>query len=309
MQLRYARDAGDASCPDEAALRAQVVERLGYDPFRDDAPTAIVATIRRGPTGRRAETRLYDGAGRELGVRQLSSPHDDCVEIASAMALAISVAIDQIALARSIATVPAAAATPPQPPPAPPLPPPPATPRTATTAPAPRPQPASAFRDLGLDAQLGVLATTGFGPGPTCGATLGVRVSHGALSIAIAARVDLPQAVAFRDGIVVALPIAGDIEPCLRLGRVALCLLGTFGVRRAWASGYAAANLVLDSPLVAFGARLGWEHPIGGRFALRWRADAQLVTSQLALWIDGEVAWRSPPLTASVGVDLVLRLR
>ena len=45
--LRYERGADAAQCPDVQGLRDTVAARLGYDPFRDAAPTTVRASITR----------------------------------------------------------------------------------------------------------------------------------------------------------------------------------------------------------------------------------------------------------------------
>src|SRR6188768_3765956 len=44
-RLEYTREVGAESCPDEAALRRAVADRLGYDPFDASAPELLRARV------------------------------------------------------------------------------------------------------------------------------------------------------------------------------------------------------------------------------------------------------------------------
>jgi hypothetical protein len=93
-RLEYKRAEGADHCPDERAIRSAVATRLGYDPFRSDAPRIVSATIGRSGQTLRADVTLSDASGAVTGTRQLSSTQNDCSELVAAMTLAISIAID-----------------------------------------------------------------------------------------------------------------------------------------------------------------------------------------------------------------------
>jgi hypothetical protein len=88
VQLSYRRESGTETCPDEAALRAAVIARLGRDPFVQGARSAVsVEMIARGQRVKaliRTENLGQQSAGerevsgdvRERGARVLGRPGD-----------------------------------------------------------------------------------------------------------------------------------------------------------------------------------------------------------------------------------------
>lgn len=97
--LEYDRARGAESCPSEPSLRRSVAAHLGYDPFVAAADLRVVARIvatRRGLLGT-VEAREGDAV---VGRREIPSPTADCIELARALALAISVAVDPFSLTR-----------------------------------------------------------------------------------------------------------------------------------------------------------------------------------------------------------------
>jgi hypothetical protein len=100
-KLSYVRKGAATICPDEPLMRQLVAARLGYDPFRDQSQRAIAVTITRDPKGFRAVLELRDDTGKVVGTRTLSSTSSDCNELASAIALALTIAIDPLGEAPS----------------------------------------------------------------------------------------------------------------------------------------------------------------------------------------------------------------
>src|SRR5437899_3138587 len=94
--LVYVRDAGAGECPDEAAMRAAVAARLGYDPFGERASLTVSVMIAPSGRGLRAQIDLLDAASEAAGSRALISARRDCVELASATVLAIAIAVDPL---------------------------------------------------------------------------------------------------------------------------------------------------------------------------------------------------------------------
>jgi hypothetical protein len=95
-RLVYKRQPGAEGCPDESAVRAAVSTRLGYDPFVETATLTVSVFIDRDPRGLHAQIDLLDEAADNGGSRQLSSKRRDCRDLAPAIALAISIAIDPL---------------------------------------------------------------------------------------------------------------------------------------------------------------------------------------------------------------------
>src|SRR5204862_4286698 len=109
--LIYNPGADTTGCPDEQTLRNAVSARLGYDPFRPDAERTlqvdIVVDRRHERRGLRAHVELRDAAGNSAGSRDIGSQRSDCGELASALTLAISIAIDPMILTRPTPPAPA----------------------------------------------------------------------------------------------------------------------------------------------------------------------------------------------------------
>src|SRR5262249_10897903 len=95
-QLTYVRGAGAESCPDEAELRKAVAARLGYDPFFPSAGRTIAAQIERTRGGFAGELKMLDASGVSRGERKLPTTSHDCAEVVKSLALAISIAIDDL---------------------------------------------------------------------------------------------------------------------------------------------------------------------------------------------------------------------
>ena len=117
MQLDYSVA---PSCPDPDVFRAIVSGRLGYNPFRADAPGRVLVRIE--SMGRALEGRLEwrDSAGERMGEHTFPSRTGDCGELARAMGFALALQVQLLATAA------------PEPPPPPPAPvPPPAAPPAA----------------------------------------------------------------------------------------------------------------------------------------------------------------------------------
>lgn len=105
-RLRYERGAGTEGCPDEEALRNSVAARLGYDPFAEDAARTVRAKVESASGERVATVKLEAADGRILGERRLTSRAANCSELAAAMELAITIAIDPLVLTRPTPTPP-----------------------------------------------------------------------------------------------------------------------------------------------------------------------------------------------------------
>jgi hypothetical protein len=99
-RLTYQRGAGAERCPDETALRKAVSARLGYDPFFPWADRTIVARIEADKGVMRGSVELLDEQGLVRGSRKLQAKENQCDELVSGMALAISIAIDPTSLDR-----------------------------------------------------------------------------------------------------------------------------------------------------------------------------------------------------------------
>jgi hypothetical protein len=147
VSLEFTRRAGAHSCPSEKQLRAEVSAILGYGPFDKHARRAMVCVLWAEAGTFHARVQLRDARTRKsLGVRQLSATGPGCETLASAVALAMALAIDPLAQPPA----------PRVPPPAPPLAPPPAV----AAAPVVPPPPAARVPSVASGSYAGAAAAS-----------------------------------------------------------------------------------------------------------------------------------------------------
>ena len=209
--LIYLREVGAERCPEEAALRGAVTARLGYDPFSPEAQITLTVVIRRATKGLAASIEVADLLGDPTGLRQLSSPNADCEELAPAVALAVSLAIDPESWGRTNPLAPA----PPQPSPAPvtppPVTPPPSQPRLDTT-------PAQPPKGERLRLRFGFSGHAALDVSPTLatgGLALRFGVRQARWSASVEARGDFPVTWKFDGGEVSATRLMASLVPCV----------------------------------------------------------------------------------------------
>jgi hypothetical protein len=304
-RLEYTRGPGTDRCPDAIALRGAVSARLGYDPFRDDAPTTVTVLLAQKDGGLRAAIELRDTSGNIAGAREIVSEQNDCAELASAMALAISIAVDPQSLTRPTGP-PAPSASPAEPTKSPPPRRPPTRPSSASVPekkpglePSPPPDP------IVPRASVGVLVALGAAPAPAVGLTVQGGVRWRAVSLSLEGRADLSASDDLPSGgEVSASLLLGSLVPCVHAGVVLVCGLGSVGALSGSTEGIAMpAN---DTTVfAAVGARLGVEVTIAGPIAVRAHADVQATLTRTALRVGGESAWTTPPVSGALGSALV----
>lgn len=293
-RLSYERPAGVENCPAEATVRDAVAARLGYDPFRPAAERTVTARIQRvpgAPVALFAVVELRDAAGKVVGTRSLAS--QDCAELAAAMALAVSIAIDPLVLSRpQPANLPPVVVLPlPAPPPPPPAPP-------------PRPSPAR--RRVFVRARLGALATLGAAPtiiGGGFTAQVGLRV--GLFSLGLEGRADVPVSAPVEGlGSVQTSLLLATLVPCLHFRFVAGCALASAGALQGSGAGIS-APLQQTTFYAAAGARLGLEFQVHRLLWLTPHLDLQATLTRTTLRINGQEAWTTPPLSGALGFALL----
>ncbi len=308
-KFTYGRGAGAADCPDVDVIRAGVVARLGYEPFDDRAERAVAATVNR--TGRTLEARIeIAGAdGKATAERKLVSRRSDCVELASALELAISIAIDPLAGSRPR---PAPAAPPPAPPP--PAPPPPPE-IIVVREPAPPSQPAQPPPvppvPIGFQVRLGGLGSVGSAPAATIGGSVQASARRGSFSLGLEGRGDLTSTTTLefdnmRVGDMQTSSLMGSLVPCALRGVLEGCALLSAGAIRA-ASHDLAMPQQVSAPFVALGARVGLELPLGGILSAGVHADVLARITDVVLRVSGQPVWTSPAISAALGVTVGAR--
>jgi hypothetical protein len=309
-ELTFTRGLGAEVCPDEAELKRQVSARLGEDPFRAGPTQRFRAEVVVAGDKLVGHVALLDEAGKATGLREFEG-ENGCAEIVSALALAVSLAINP----ELVVVAP--------PPPAEPN----ATPevgtparssatperRTESEAPAPSPHPDDGAEHEPLrgradpfDWAVGALglAAVGAGPGPTVGAALALRGRRDVWSIAFEGRLDAASTTAAGRGEISGALTAGQVAGCGHLGFASACGVVVLGNLSLETRGMNVPGS--DSGLYsAAGARLGAE----ARLARHWLAQSRVdvlatLTPVRAVRNGTERLWEAEAASAVLGVGL-----
>jgi hypothetical protein len=309
-RLTYSRGTGASDCPDADVIRAGVAARLGYEPFDDRAERLVSATVSR--TGHVLEARIQiAGAdGKAAAERRLASRQADCSELASAMELAISIAIDPLAGSRPRPEPPApppASPPPPAPPPAPPQ-------VIVVREPAPppvAPPPPAARVPIVFLVRLGGLGSVGSAPAAAFGGTVQASVRRGSFSIGVEGRGDVAVTTEFdyngmRVGDMETSLLMGALVPCASRGLLEGCALFAAGELRASARGLQMPQQV-TAPFAAVGARVGLELPLGSVLSAGAHADVLAPITETVLRVSGQPVWTSPAISAAFGATIGAR--
>ncbi len=304
-RLVYERGAGADACPDEAGLRRDVAARLGHDPFVESADRTVSARIVRDGAKLRGTIELLDAAGKVNGARALESKQFDCKELASAMSLAISLALDPLAGAppkpsASVSVTASASASPVVSASASALPPPPRPPPAPSAAPLPAPPP-----DRGLRVSLGVFGGAGFAPSPNLGFSAAVGYRTARWSLEVEGRRDLPSTSTLGVGTVTSSILGFSLVPCLVRGPLGICALITVGALQA--SGGDVATPRSEAALwAAAGIRLSLQWTLWGPLAVGLHADGLAPFMRSTLKLNGEEVYSTSSVAGTLGLRFVV---
>jgi hypothetical protein len=305
-KLTYLRAEGAERCPDEAELKRAVAARLGYDVFFPWAKTTVVVEITRAPKGFHGAVKFVDARGVVKGQRALDSKSDDCADVVRALALTVSIAIDDFGLDDVPKPAPAPEPAPvPEPEPEPEPAPEPAPSPAPAPEPAPAPAPVSATPPRRTELALWVAPTVSFGVAPAAavGAHVDVDVRRGPLSIGLEARADLPSsAAAPQGGRVSTHLLLASVVPCVRaLAPLALCAVGSFGDFFESGAGLAAPSSG-SAPFAAVGGRVAAFIPVTDRLFVATHVDVLAALTRHVVQIDDAEAFHVPPASATLGL-------
>ncbi len=304
-RLVYVRTPEAAACPDQEALQKAVEARLGHDPFSIWGENTIIATVSARGNALKARAELVDGAGVLRGSRDVVGRASDCDELILALALAISITLDPMQV-----PVPAPAAPEPEEPPSDPEP----APAPEQVEPAPvqprRPVPVAVRRDESSvwRGYASLFGSIGALPRPSPGARVGLSIQRRGLRAGVEAGGLLPAPEEQRgdDRVVISLWL-GNIYGCAALtARFLGCVLGSYGVFRGRGEGVSAPRTEVVSR-AALGTRLAYELPLGARWSLSAHADLLGTLVRPTFTLNGESAWRPPPVSSELGLSLSLR--
>jgi hypothetical protein len=303
-RLTYARGAGAEQCPDEAALRKAVEQRLGYDPFFPWAERTIVVRVAAGGGGVRAVIELLDKSGFLSGARELTAPAGQCGELVSGMALAISIAIDP----SSVDRVAHAVDTPPAEDPSVVE----WTQARANDAPTPdvAPHPPSAPRTKDVarvrwvpDLGAGVIASTQVVPAVGLGPSIGVTLHRGEWALGFEGRYQVGFDARVGPALLSSTLAEGALFGCWQPSAPFICAQASLG--RLAVSGHDVATPRSDaSALVTVGARAGADLAIFEPWFVQVHADLALRATRQEVEINGQSVWLAPIVGGFAGLAL-----
>jgi len=295
-KLVYVREAGTSACPAESDLRKAVASRIGYDPFFPTASKTVVAQISRVPSGYRGKVQIVGDDGLVRGSRDLSTRGDDCSELLSALALAISIALDDLDDGKP-PPVPAGEGTDAA---APSPPPPPTAAPDASPPPEPRRDSASSTTTSGTTPRLGFLASAGptvsvgFAPAPSVGASLSATLRYSLLAARFALRADLPASGDLTGGgSVSASSVLATASACIRGDVPFVCAgggVGSFATTTAGVHTPASDTALLATVLVSGGVDV----PLWRQLYLEPFVEGSLVLTRHRVVVDGVEGYRLP---------------
>jgi hypothetical protein len=294
-QLDYTAAPG---CPAVDDFEAIVDGRLGYRPFRDDAPERVIVRIE--STGRTLQGRLEwrDVAGAAIGEQLFPSRSGDCAELTRAMGFALALQIQLMAAT-------AAENPPPPPPPAPAV--------TKVTPPPPVAPPpvAEIGRRSGPSVLVGVGAAAGLGVSadPVAIGRLFATVVWSRVAVELGAELTFPSTTHRADGAGFSQEqILVSLAGCGVRGPWSACAVGKAGELRVVGQG-------VDVPLTASGLmlqaglRLAASHTFGHRTYIVARLEGLGRLTQGTVILDSMPVWTSPTFAALLGIDVAFRFK
>jgi hypothetical protein len=344
-KLRYRVTPSLHGCWDEAQFRKRVVERLDYEPFRDDAPVTVLVQISgsRGAISGHVQWKGQSGAA--MGERQFVAKDGNCPKLLAEMIFAVVLEIELLrpkvnrttsAGASAAPSAPANDASEPAhepataslPPPSaslpssPPSPPPSAEP--PATPPGPEPDAPRLAKDRPQDMEdeptlpgqasqwqmwvgLGPSVAWRISPSATATARLFLGFRRGNLSLEIAGDGSYPSREQSWDGSGFRqMLITGAAAVCGHQGAFAGCLLAKAGEMRA-------QGLGLDQPrsptafVAQAGLRLGATVGLGENWLVSAHVDALGLLTPCTVELNGFPVWDMPWFGVLAGADLGAR--
>lgn len=263
VRLIYQRDQGASACPDAARMRQLVSARLGYMPFDDGGQRVLrVVIVKR--QQRFVGTIAWTG---KPSARELNEA--TCEELAEALALAISIAIDPLAAMR---------------------------------APKPGPAPVPTGWSLGA----GAAATLGFAPGVSPAAVIRLRARRARLSLGLSLEANLPRTRTYEGGSIDASIAVGSLTGCVHLARLEACALLSAGIVRGRGEEFVAARSVTRAYAGA-GARLGLHVFSAGRLNGEVFGYVRAAVVRTTLTVSGNDVWTLPAFGGGVGAAFYRR--
>lgn len=273
MRLVYRVEPASERCPDRAAFVRAVRDLLGHDPFDARAPRHIEARLGPAAGGLRAYVILREVDGR-VGRRTLVARRGECRELGRALALAVSLAADPLAMSC-------------------------AKPRGARLATAPRVPPRLRVGLAGR-ASFGVAPNVAWGPE----LSLSLRWPHASVGLAgqfdaATAQKDVPGG-----GGVASSFWGGALFACGHWSKLFGCGVARGGGLRGEGRGLVVSRSVW-LPHVGLGVRAGLEWSLPWRLHLSGYGEILGAVVGVELTDDDSVVlWRSSSLTGAAGLAI-----
>lgn len=302
------RDPEAMDCPDEAALRSGIVDRLGSDPFvqlSSDGWLVDVWFLRPEPGRRSARILLYDARRELLGTRYIDSREAHCDQLASTVTMTLAMVLE--AQAPVGEPEPAAAgggsteaAGPP--------------PVVAATsddthavesersiARAARADPFEVRPFASVVASLGA----GFAPKSVLLASLGGGVDLGDhVALAAEGRITSPSTASDAMSEARLFLGGGSVAACFRSGRFGLCASCMLGALVA--QGRSGLATERSRSFVVYPGLVGtFQQPLGRDLALQVRLELDVAARGVDVRVVGQPLWSSPAIAGAIGVGLV----
>ncbi|MBX7113461.1 MAG: hypothetical protein K1X64_03930 [Myxococcaceae bacterium] len=279
VTITHIRGEGTLSCPDEAALKGNVVSRLGYDPFVPAAPVRALTRFTRAGQRFSASLELVR-EGEAPRTRTLDSESTDCRDVAESLALALTLAIDPQFLVRE-------------------------KPRAVPPAPPPLPVPAvpHASAPVELAVYGGGLVSVGLSPSPTVGGNVGLGFRYRALALYGEGRFDAPASIELAAGVVHTSLLLGTVLPCLQWKHIGACMSLSVGALQV--DGRLAFGRRDTSPVVKAGVRLQYEWMLFRHVGLLIHGEVSGVPTRVTVFADDVAIWSTSPVAGNVGLGII----
>lgn len=300
-KLVYVRGVGADACPNEEQLRKAVANRLGYDPFFPTASKTVITEVSRSAAGYLGRVQIIGEDGKLRGQRDLASRGDDCAEIVTTIALAVSIALDDLdehapeppptdigeadapSAPAPAETVPVAVSREAIPPPSPP----------------PRERAPFTFRVSG-----GPLLAIGTAPSAALGASIAATLKLGWVGLRVDLRGELPASRS--------IPPVGSVSTSTVLGSLSGCVRGKipFGCLGAGLGSIASKTSGIDHPasdhgrLVELVATAGAAVSLGSVLYLEPFVTGALNLTPQRVEVDGTPVFSVPRASAALGLHL-----
>ena len=309
-QLDYVATPG---CPSEATFEAIVAARIGYEPFRADAPDRVIVRIE--SAGRALEGRLEwrDATGESIGDQAFPSRTGDCDELVRAIgfALALQFQLMETTVAENRAA------------------PPPAPPSDATVAnvpvppPAIAPLPAAQIQSTGTDASdatghrggpyvlvgVGGAAGLGVSSNPVALARLFTTAAWSHVAVELGGEVSFPSTIHRADGAGFSQEqVLASLAGCGVRDLWSVCAVGKAGELRVVGQGVN-VPLTASGLMIQAGLRLAASFTFGHRTYLIAHVDGLGRLTQGTVTLDSMAVWTTPTFAALLGIDVALRFR